>query len=93
LTIKTNLNIKLVHFHRRFGTAIAHNAVKNVEIAQDYWQQEGRSRHVYEMDVRRNVNGIRNGLSIGARILAKISLSSCKDVQSLDMNEIKNIYY
>jgi hypothetical protein len=85
--------ITFVHFSHRFGTAMTHNVIKNVESPQDYWQQEGRSRQVHEMEVRRNVNGTRNRLSIGARLSAKISLSSCKDMESLDMNEIENIYY
>jgi primosomal protein N'' len=54
--------IKQVHFDHRFGTTITHNAGKNAESHQDYWQQEGKLCQVYEMDLRRNVNGMGNGL-------------------------------
>jgi hypothetical protein len=55
--------IKLVHFNHRFRIIISHNATKKADIRQDYWQQEGRSRQVYEINVRRNVIGMGNEMS------------------------------
>jgi hypothetical protein len=69
-----NLNLSMRPIQSTFGTTIAHDAIKNTERGEDYWQQHSMACQIYEIAVNIRANGMRNRLiKPGERIVENLT--------------------
>jgi hypothetical protein len=88
-----NLDFQIRQFNHTNETTITHNHVKNAESDDYQWQQSNMACQIYEGAINIRVNEMRSRLAKPPEASNEILMDACKDMESLEMKEIKKFYF